>query len=116
MDDDVSALSMSGNPEIADEIDIKDEAIDMDMADNHESSSMALHSVAGDVEDDDVRYEPIAEPFYFKDQLIYPCYVILPYVTKKQIKTLGKAPKEVGQTLIVTIVPCVSDSQVITHN
>ena len=31
--------------------------------------------------DDDVTYEPITEPFMFEDQIIYPCYVVLPFVT-----------------------------------
>ena len=31
--------------------------------------------------DDDVTYEPITEPFMFEDQIIYPCYVTLPFVT-----------------------------------
>lgn len=96
MDDDDAASSTSGNPKMDDEVDNKDETIDK--ADNHESSSLAFHSAAGDVEDD-VRYEPIKEPFFFKEQLIYPCYVALPYVTDEQIKALGKGQQQVRQRL-----------------
>ena len=37
--------------------------------------------------DDDVTYEPITEPFMFEDQIIYPCYVILPFVTDVEVES-----------------------------
>ena len=33
------------------------------------------------MEEDDVRYEAITEPFLFEEQVIYPCYVTLPFVS-----------------------------------
>ena len=38
-------------------------------------------------EEEDVRYEPITEAFVFEDQVIHPCYVILPFVTDNQVET-----------------------------
>ena len=38
-------------------------------------------------DDDDVRYEPITEPFLFEGQVIYPCYCILPYMTDGEVES-----------------------------
>ena len=37
-------------------------------------------------DDDDVRYEPITEPFLFEGQVIYPCYCILPYINDSDVE------------------------------
>lgn len=39
-----------------------------------------------DEEEDDIRYEPITEPFLFEGEIIHPCYVVLPFVTDKDIE------------------------------
>ena len=39
-----------------------------------------------DMEEDDVRFEAITEPFLFDEEVIYPCYVTLPFVTDDQIQ------------------------------
>ena len=41
------------------------------------------------MEEDDVRYEAITEPFLFEEQVIYPCYVTLPYVTDELVEATG---------------------------
>ena len=35
---------------------------------------------------DEVRYEPIMEPFGFEGQIIHPCYIILPFVNDAEIE------------------------------
>merc|ERR1711997_814508 len=39
----------------------------------------------GIMEEDDVRYEAITEPFLFEEQVIYPCYVTLPFVSDELV-------------------------------
>ena len=36
--------------------------------------------------DDDVRYEAVTEAFLFEGQIIYPCYVILPFVNDADVE------------------------------
>ena len=39
-----------------------------------------------DEDEDDVRYEPITEPFLFEGQVIYPCYCILPFINDAEVE------------------------------
>merc|ERR1719336_1141973 len=43
-------------------------------------------------EDDDVRYEPITEPFLFEGAVIYPCYCILPFISDSEVEASCKRP------------------------
>ena len=38
------------------------------------------------MEEDDVRYEAITEPFLFEERVIFPCYVTLPYVADELVE------------------------------
>ena len=37
------------------------------------------------IDEDEVRYEAITEPFLFEEQVIYPCYVTLPFVADELV-------------------------------
>jgi hypothetical protein len=43
-----------------------------------------------ETEEEDVRYEPITEPFLFEGQVVYPCYCILPYVSDADVEATCK--------------------------
>ena len=36
-------------------------------------------------------YEPITEDFLFEDQVISPCYVVLPYVSEEEVEAAGSS-------------------------
>lgn len=48
-----------------------------------------------EVDEEDVRYEPITEPFVFEEQIIHPCYVVLPYVTDPEVEAICQRPAQV---------------------
>jgi len=43
------------------------------------------------------RFEPITEAFIFEDQIIHPCYVVLPFSTKKDIEDACNPHRNVSQ-------------------
>lgn len=47
-------------------------------------------------EDEDVRYEAITEAFLFENQIIYPCYVILPFVNDQEIEQMTSRTAKVS--------------------
>ena len=49
-------------------------------------------------DDDDVRYEPITEPFLFEGQVIYPCYCILPYISDAEVEASCRRSINVSAT------------------
>ena len=50
---------------------------------------------AAAVADEDVRYEAITEAFLFEQQIIFPCYVVLPFVTDKEVEACTEKPNQV---------------------
>merc|ERR1719444_384305 len=50
---------------------------------------------------DDLRYEPITEDFLFEDNIISPCYVVLPYVTQEEVEAACDEPIEENDALVV---------------
>ena len=53
-------------------------------------------AAAAEVEEEEMRYEPITEAFLFENQIIHPCYVVLPFSTKRDIETACKPNKNVS--------------------
>jgi hypothetical protein len=47
-------------------------------------------------EEEDARYEPITETFFFEDQDIHPCYVVLPHLSDRDVETLCQRPISVS--------------------
>ena len=59
------------------------------------AAAAALEANAKQVENyapEDIRYEPIAEDFMYEDQVISPCYVVLPYVNEEEIEAAMYPP------------------------
>lgn len=50
-----------------------------------ESAVAAAPAAPEEEDDDDVRYEAITEAFLFEKQIIYPCYVVLPFVNDEDV-------------------------------
>ena len=48
--------------------------------------------------EDDIRYEPITESFIFEDQIIDPCYVVLPFSTEEEIANACNPHRNVSLT------------------
>ena len=51
---------------------------------------------------DDLRYEPITEDFLFEDNIISPCYVVLPYVTQEEVEAACDEPIEVSSLITMS--------------
>ena len=58
--------------------------------DDNEPEQQQQQSLAED--EDDVRYEPITEAFIFENEIIHPCYCVLPFVADEEVETLCKRP------------------------
>ncbi len=63
------------------------EQIDDDHGQEEEEEKLSIQE-----EEDNVRYEPITEAFVFEEQIIHPCYVVLPFVKDHEVETMCGRP------------------------
>ena len=64
-----------------------------------ESPLSESNNSAAASEDEDVRYEPITEAFIYEEEVIHPCYVVLPFVADNDVETLCRRSIKVCKTL-----------------
>ena len=53
-----------------------------------------------EVDNQDVRYEPITEDFMYEDMVIAPCYVVLPFVSDEEVEAAGNSSPSVRNQII----------------
>jgi hypothetical protein len=53
--------------------------------------------------EEEVRYEPITEAFIFEQQIIHPCYVVLPFSTQEDIDRACRPYRNVRKKCCVFI-------------
>ena len=54
--------------------------------------------------EEDIRYEPITEPFLFENMIIHPCYVVLPFVSDSEVQAYTSSEaKPVGVSLKLNV-------------
>ncbi len=64
----------------------------------HEEQQQQQQQHSPQEEEDNIRYEPITEAFVFEDQIIHPCYVVLPFVADADVEVECKRPITVRKT------------------
>ena len=70
----------------------------MEVTQEEEQASPEGSNPSSSEDDDDVRYEPITEPFLFEGQVIYPCYCILPYISDAEVEASCRRSINVSAT------------------